>query len=142
MSSLFFIHWNILLQVVSMTNDATSPIANTPGVELAQTEQLESSVSTEETVYTSGIPGTLDDENLIQVSVSRTPASAITNPTGMHVCHLDPHLIVTFFFFFFFFRSDVVVRWNETIVFTVDAGWWRLRVRRGGASAGKEIPTH
>ena len=68
-----------------MGNNSTPTLASTPGVELARTEDLEPSVTTEETVYTSGIShGGLDDENLIQVnvSVSQTPASAITNPSG------------------------------------------------------------
>ena len=68
-----------------MASETTPSLASTPRVELARTEDLEPSVTTEETVYTSGISGALeDDENLIQVnvSVSQTPASAITNPTG------------------------------------------------------------
>ena len=73
-----------------MTNEATSPLvanASGPGVELARSEELEPSVTTEETVYTTGISGGLDEENLIQVSVSatQTPSSAITNPSsGMY----------------------------------------------------------
>lgn len=76
-----------MIQVVSMTAESASPlVSNTsgPGVELARSEELEPSVTTEETVYTSGIAGGLDDENLIQVSVSvtQTPSSAITNPAS------------------------------------------------------------
>jgi hypothetical protein len=55
-------------------------------VELARTEEEldPSAVTTEETVYTSRMPGGLDDENLIQVnvSVSQTAGSAITNPVS------------------------------------------------------------
>ncbi len=55
-----------------------------PRVELAHSDELQSPVNTEETVYTSAISGGLDEDNLIQVnvSVSQTPSSAITNPSG------------------------------------------------------------
>ena len=67
-----------------MTNETTPPLGNAPRVELAQTEDLE---TTEETVYTTGISGGIDEENLIQVNVNvsgtQTAAgSAITNPAS------------------------------------------------------------
>lgn len=74
------------LSVVPMRNKSSSPLDHTPEVELAQTsEDLEATVTTEETVYTTGIPGgPLDDESLIQVNVnvSQTPSSAITSSSG------------------------------------------------------------
>ncbi len=65
-----------------MPSETAPPLGNAPRVELAQTEDLE---TTEETVYTSGIATGMDDENLIHVnvSVSQTAAgSAITNPAS------------------------------------------------------------
>ena len=69
---------------MSITTEATPTLGSAPGVELARSEDLESAVTTEETVYTSAIPEGLD-ENLIQVnvSVSQTSGSAITNPSGI-----------------------------------------------------------
>ena len=65
-----------------MRSDGAPSLGSAPRVELAQTEDLE---TTEETVYTTGISTGMDDENLIQVnvSVSQTAASsAITNPAS------------------------------------------------------------
>ena len=76
-----------------MASGSTSPLvpsASGPGVELSRSEDLGPGVTTEETVYTSNIPGGLDEENLIQVSVGVTqpPGSAITNPSSGG-CGLD-----------------------------------------------------
>lgn len=67
-----------------MVNETTPSLTNTPRVALARTEDLDPSSVTTEEVYTSGIPGGLDDENLIQVnvSVSQATGSAITNPAS------------------------------------------------------------
>ncbi len=70
------------LSVVSMGNKAGSPLAHSPEVELAHaTDALSDTVSTEETVYTSGISGGLDDENL---NVTQTPNSAITTSSSKY----------------------------------------------------------
>lgn len=69
------------LSVVSMSNKVGSHLDHSPEVvELVHaTDSLGDAVSTEETVYTTGISGGLDDENL---SVSQTPNSAITTSSS------------------------------------------------------------
>lgn len=68
-----------------MTSSVASTLASNPSVELAARTagDLETSVTTEETVYTSGLhPGGLDDENLIQVSNVSVSQAPITNSSG------------------------------------------------------------
>ena len=67
-------------QGVSLASEVPPSLSSAPRVELAQTEDLE---TTEETVYTTGIAAGMDDESLIQVNVSVSQTgSAITNPAS------------------------------------------------------------
>lgn len=68
------------LTVVSMASKTGSALDHSPEVELAHpADTLEETVTSEETVYTTGIAGGLDDENL---NVSQTPNSAITTSSS------------------------------------------------------------
>jgi len=67
--------------VVSMANESRGThLDHSPEVELAHpSDPLGDAVTTEETVYTTGISGGLDDENL---TVTQTPNSAITTSSS------------------------------------------------------------
>lgn len=68
---------------LTVVSKAGSALDHSPEVELAHpSDALEETVTAEETVYTTAIPGGLDDENL---NVNQTPSSAITTSTSKWV---------------------------------------------------------